>query len=369
MKRITLFLCIVIMSVGVLPIHAQGEFDAAVAQNLQALMDSAVEQGDPGVVLWVDTPDGVFEGVGGWADRDAGIALQADDAFRVGSVQKMFTSVVILQLMEEGLLNLDDTLAEWLPEVAEMIPNSEIITIRQMLNLSSAIPDYFGVAGEDYMTSVEMQQRAWQPIEIVSLVAAQEADFAPSEGWAYSNTNFVLSGMVIEAATDQSVVENFHARIINPLELTHTYLQGLEAPTADIVRGYDSNIGTNDYDASVTFTAGALVSNAPEMVTFIRALISGNLFAEASTLEIMFTPTEASVNAFDEGFGYGLGLFNFNTPFGSIYGHTGDIFGFHTKVYYFVDYDAALVQLSNTDEPSIDIFMLAGALAELPLAE
>ena len=150
MKRIVLLLCTVFLIVGVLPIHAQGEFDAAVAQNLQALIDSALEQGDPGVVLWVDTPDGVFEGVGGFADRDAGVALQADDAFRVGSVQKMFTSVVILQLMEEGILNLDDTLAEWLPEAAAMIPNSDVITIRQMLNLSSGIHDYMGTIEEEF---------------------------------------------------------------------------------------------------------------------------------------------------------------------------------------------------------------------------
>jgi D-alanyl-D-alanine carboxypeptidase len=336
---------------------------------LQALIDAAIENGDPGAVIWVDTPDGVFEGVGGFADRDADVALQTDDAFRVGSVQKMFTSVVVLQLMEEGVLNLDDTLAEWLPEVAPMIHNSEVITIRHMLNLSSGIPDYFEVVGEEYITSVEMQQRAWEPLEVVSLIVTQEADFAPGEGWAYSNTNFILLGLVIEEATGQSMVENVHARIIDPLALTHTYMQGSEAPTADIVRGYDSYMGTNDYDASSTWTAGSLVSNAPEMVIFLRALISGSLFAESSTLEIMLTPTEASANAFDEGFGYGLGLFNFNTPFGPIYGHSGDIFGFHSKVWYFADYDAVLVQLDNTDEPSIDVFELGGVLTQLPLAQ
>jgi CubicO group peptidase (beta-lactamase class C family) len=369
MKRITLFLCIVIMIVGVLPIHAQGEFDAAVAQNLQALIDNAIEQGDPGVVIVVETPNGTFEGIGGYANQEEGVLLQVDDAFRVGSVNKMFTSVVILQLMEEGLLNLDDTLAEWLPEAAAMIPNSDVITIRQLLNLSSGIHDHMAAIEEDFVVSEDAQQRVWEPMELVSSIAADDTDFAPGEGWAYSNTNFILLGLVIEAATGQTVVENFHARIIDPLGLTHTYMADDEAPTADIVRGYSSYIGTNDFNASSTWTAGALVSNAPEMIIFLRALLSGSLFSDPSTLEIMLTPTEASVNAFGEGFGYGLGMFNFNTPFGPIYGHTGDTFGFHTKVYYFVDYDAALVQLSNTDEPSIDIFMLAGALAELPLAE
>ena len=90
-----LMFCTVFLLVGVLPIHAQGEFDAAIAQNLQALIDSAVEQGDPGVVVWVDTPQGVFEGVGGYVDRDAGIVLQADDAFRVGSVNKNYHGVTL----------------------------------------------------------------------------------------------------------------------------------------------------------------------------------------------------------------------------------------------------------------------------------
>jgi len=369
MKRIVLLFCSVFLIIGVLPIHAQGEFDGAVAENLQAYIDSVIEQGDPGVVVWVDTPDGVFEGAGGYADRDAGVALQADDAFRVGSVQKMFTSVTILQLMEEGVLNLDDTLAHWLPEVAEIIPNSDIITIRQMLNLSSGIHDYTLNFEETWLIDEEMQQHAWTPMEIVNLVAMYEADFSSGEGFAYSNTNFILLGMIIEAATGQSVVENFHTRIIDPLGLTHTFLAGSEPSTDEVVRGYDSYIGTSDYDPSITWTAGALVSNAPEMVTFLRAVVSGNLFEDASTLEIMLTPTEASVDAFDSGNDYALGMFNVRSPFGSIYGHTGDIFGFHATVFYFVDYDAAVVMLTNTDVPIVDIGSLAGILIELPLAE
>jgi len=368
LKRIMLLLGVVCLIVGGLPIHAQESFDTAIAQQLQALIDSAVEQGDPGVVVWVDTPQGVFEGVGGYADRDTETILQVDDAFRIGSVNKMFTSVVILQLMEEAVLTLDDTLAQWLsPEVAAMVSNSDVITLRQMLNLSSGIHDYISDIEEEYVVNVEMQQRAWEPLELVSIIATQEADFAPGEAWAYSNSNFVLLGMVIEASTGQSVVENYHARIIDPLGLTHTYLADAETPTANLIRGYDSLIGTNDYNASLTWTAGALVSNAPDLATFMRALVAGRLFAEATTLDIMLTPTEASINFDGEGSDYGLGVFIFQTPFGLIYGHTGDIFGFHAKAFYLADYDTVFINLVSTDDFRLDLIGQLEALSQLPL--
>jgi D-alanyl-D-alanine carboxypeptidase len=365
----TVFLIIIALSIS---IHAQeevqGEFDAGIAETLQAIIDDAIEQGDPGAVVRVETPQGIFVGVGGYADREAEIALQADDAFRVGSVAKMFTSVVILQLMEEGVLTLDDTIAQWLPDVAAILPNSNVITLRHLLTLTSGIHDHADVFIEDFLVNVETQQRAWEPMELVALSASHEADFVPGEGWAYSNINFVLLGMVIEAATDQSAAENYRTRIIDPLELTHTYLADAEDATVDFVRGYDTYIGTNDYNASWAWTAGALVSNASDLATFIRALMSGDLFTEDTTLETMLTPTDASLVTDYEN-SYGLGIFITESPFGAVYGHTGDTFGFHAKVYYFADYDMVFINLVNTDDFMLDFFAQLGALAESLVAE
>jgi D-alanyl-D-alanine carboxypeptidase len=348
--------------------ESQGEFDAALVDSLQAIIDSAIEQGDPGAVVRIETPQGVFVGVGGYADVEAGIAMQADDAFRVGSLAKTFTSVVILQLMEEGVLTLDDTIAQWLPDVAAILPNSDVITLRHLLTLTSGIHDHADVFIEDFLVNVETQQRAWKPMELVALSASHEADFAPGEDWTYSNINFVLLGMVIEAATDQSAAENYRTRIIEPLELTHTYLADAEEPTVDFVRGYDTYIGTNDYNASWAWTAGALVSNASDLATFIRALLSGDLFTEDSTLETMLTPTDASLVTDYEN-SYGLGIFITQSPFGAVYGHTGDIFGFHTKVYYFAEFDMVFINLVNTDDFMLDFFAQLGTLAESLFAE
>jgi D-alanyl-D-alanine carboxypeptidase len=367
MKRIMLGFCAVFLIIGVLPIQAQGGFDAAVAQQLQAQMDSAIEQGDPGIVMWVDAPQGVFIGVEGYADVNAGTLLQADDAFRIGSVTKMFTSVVILQLMEEGVLDLDDTLAQWLPTTAAQIPNGDVITLRQLLNHTSGIPDI--EENEplliEYATSTELQQHQWLPEEIVGMIAGYDANFAPGEGWNYSNTGYAVLGMVIEAATGQSVVENYHSRILDPLGMTHTYLANAEVPTVALVRGYSEILNTDDYNASWAWSFGAMVSNAPDVVTFMRALMRGELFSDAATLDIMLTGTELSKDKDLEGSGCALGVFYSMSPLGIVYQHDGQIFGFNAYASYAPDYDLVVVILTNYDELYVDLETLQVALSQL----
>lgn len=312
-------------------------------QQLRALLDRMVtEEGHPGMVLWVDAPDLHFAGASGYADPENHILLETDDAFRVASVTKLFTAAVILQLMEEHRLQLDDTLDQWGID----LPDAEDITIRQLLNHTSGITSY---TDTQILATLEFGDvyRQWQPEEILSLIADEPAQFAPGQFWQYSNTNYIILGMVIETATGKSLASNFRERIIGPLELTSTYLSDMEPPTAELVRGKSFFFDADRYHASMVWAAGGLVSTAPNLITFARALFHGELFTEPDTLDQMLTfeltPQEPQ---FD---GYGLGVEMANTPLGRYWGHDGGIAGFAANLMYFEKHDMVIVALTNMD--------------------
>ncbi|MCI0711558.1 MAG: beta-lactamase family protein, partial [Chloroflexi bacterium] len=312
-------------------------------QQLQTLLDRMVtEQGHPGMVLWVDAPDLHFAGASGYADPENGISMEPEDAFRIASVTKLFTATVILQLMEEHRLELDNTLDRW----GINLPGAPDITIHQLLNHTSGVTSYTDTR---ILAALEFSDvyREWQPEEILALIADEPAQFAPGQFWQYSNTNYIILGMIIETATGMSLANNYRERIIDPLELTSTYLSEMEPPTAELVRGKSFFFDADRYHASMVWAAGGLVSSAPDLITFARALFSGDLFRESDTLEQMLTfestPQEPQ---FD---GYGLGVEMANTPLGRYWGHDGGIAGFAANLMYFEKHDMVIVALTNMD--------------------
>lgn len=371
MKRFLLFICLLIVVLPGFPILAQNSLNPQTADTLQAILDEAIQAGNPGIVLWVDSPMGNFEGAGGYADVDAGIALQPTDSFRIGSITKTFTSTIILQLVEEGVLDLDDKLVQWLPETAATLPYGDQITLRQLLNHTAGV---FNWANDEetlgnYIQDVEMQQHQWLPEEMVAIAARHEADFTPGEAFAYSNTGYALLGMVIEAATGKTLAENYHQRILDPLGMSHTYLSNFEEPTSALVHGYSDYLQTDNYNASFAGAGGALVSNAPDLVIFFRALMTNQLFSDDATLQTMRTGSEQSVNQLTDNSEYGLGIMHFSSPIGDAYAHDGSIFGFNAAVMYFADYDMVFVMLVNADESQVEMESVLGALTELVEAE
>ena len=358
---------------------APPRFSPGAEAAMQAALDRVTEAGaTPGLTLLVDSPVARFAGASGSADLDAGTPLQPDDAFRIGSITKMFTATVMLQLQEEGALSLDDPLSTWLPEIAAGLPNGSLITLRMLLNHTSGIYEYtedtplmLGFFHDPY--------QSYTPQQIIDrVIAVGKANFVPGDSWSYSNTNYILAGMIIEAATGQSAAEALRARIFDPLGLTHTFLDGSEPPTADLVPGYTSDLSGQvanaaGWNVSFAWTAGALVSTPSDLVRFIRALFAGKLFASPESLRQMQTTIDLGGRS-----GYGLGILfapldmrELGALDDTLWGHNGGIFGYASTLLYGPNADLVLVVLVNSDHGEVmnDVLLSALQVAVPELAQ
>jgi len=248
--------------------------------------------------------------------------MTARSSFRIGSIAKTFVATVVLQLAAEGRLGLDDSLEQHVPGIVDA---GAQITLRQLLIHTSGVPEFFfEVAAVDL-------QREWTPRELVTL--SRRTPIGQRERWAYSNTNYVLLGLVIEAVTATPVERELERRIVQPLGLESTSARRGAAPTA---RGYlaPSNpfvpsSGSRLVDASEigsSWAWPALVSSAPDVARFLQGLLGGELLP-AEMLEAMLAAVESDWIESDR---YGFGIEEISSlmgvsdsPLGSSWGHLG----------------------------------------------
>jgi D-alanyl-D-alanine carboxypeptidase len=176
----------------------------------------------PGIVLLVDTPEGRYLNAAGVANLEDSTSLKVDDRLQIGSNSKSFTIVLLMQLQEEGILSMDDPLSKWLPEYASSLPNGDLITLRQMANHTAGLWDYAnGVIGGG-AGDPALLEKSYSPEELVQFAVDNgTALFAPGEEgqWKYSNTGYILMGMIAEKATGESLKDLYQQRIFDPLGL------------------------------------------------------------------------------------------------------------------------------------------------------
>ena len=257
-------------------------FPSDVVDEIQAEMDNlTVGAFPPGMVVWIDTPEYRFEGASGFANLADETPMPSDGAFRIGSITKMFTATVIMQLVEDDVLTLDDTLAQWLPEVADQLPYGEEITVYQLLSHTSGI--FSVVEHESYYADIFAEIEVDEETGVVTLdcvqrdpndtlaryVYGEDALFEPGTSWYYSNTNYTLLGMIIEAAMEIPLVEAYRANIYEPLGLESTYMDCYEDAVVDVVHGYtgfgDTLSDVTELHESVGWSAGGMVSTASDL--------------------------------------------------------------------------------------------------------
>ena len=286
--------------------------------KLQRGLDHVVAAGVPGAVLLVREGGRTIRLTGGRGRLRPQAPMRARDRFRVGSITKPFVATVVLQLVAEQKLTLEDTVERWLPGV---VPNGERISVRQLLNHTSGL---FAFGGDrDFVTQAFRDPlRVWTPREIVAIAAAHPPTFAPGAGWSYSDTNYFILGLVVEAATGRSLGSQLRDRIFAPLRLRATSLPADPGIAGRHAHGYflrpleDVTVGS----PSVQWAAGALVSNADDLARFFRALLSGRLL-RPDLLQLMRTTVAA--RQLGPGNAYGLGLEKVPEPCGAVWGHTG----------------------------------------------
>ncbi|MCX4980917.1 serine hydrolase [Streptomyces sp. NBC_00572] len=307
---------------------AKGDHAAA-----QQAIQAAVDAGVPGVVAQAR------DGRGSWTGT-AGVR-GGNDRYRVGSITKTFVATVLLQLQAEGRLDLDDPVEKWLPGVVQGNGHDgRKITVRQLLNHTSGVYSVTSDAGFQEKIFgpgfLEHRYDRWTPKQLVDIAMTHAPDFAPGTDWNYSNTNYVLAGMVIEKVTGRPYGKAVENRIIKPLKLRATSVPGTDVtmprPSSPAWSTLSPDAGPNApvHDVSrlsptLAYAAGEMISDSRDLQTFYRALLKGRLLPKAEQKE-MTTTVEMSPEL--PGLGYGLGLMKQKLSCGKeLWGHGGGIHG------------------------------------------
>jgi len=292
---------------------------------LQAALQAVVDAGATGVIALVDDGDRVSAATAGAARLDPFEAIRVRDQVRVGSITKSVMATITLQLVGEGRLRLDDSVERWLPGV---VPNGSAITIRMLLQHTSGLFDY--TEDPDFFASILADPlRHHSPEELLAVAFSHPPLFAPGQSWSYSNTGYILIGLVLQAVTHTPVQTLVERRVVRPLHLRNTYLATSGRFRGPYAHGYappdisgDGYVDISAWNPSWAWSAGALVSNAPDARRFYQALLSGRLLRPRLLQQMMTTVDVAP------GFGYGLGLFRLDTVCGTVWGHDGGIPGY-----------------------------------------
>lgn len=323
---------------------------------MQKFLDSLVDGGATGVLLHYRDDNARWVGSSGRTDLDTGRPVDPESWFRAGSITKTFTAVVVLQLVSEGLLQLDEPVTRWLPEVPESV------TLRQLLNHTSGLynytddlPDVAGIVRDRY--------KQHNPRATLAAGLGKPRLFDPGSSWSYSNTNYIALGLLIEAVTGHPYAEEVRTRILQPIGLERTMLPGHEVTLPEPhVHSYLSVDGElvdlAQMNASTAWAAGELVSTAADLNRFYAALLSGELLGEPELAAMLTTVPNGDASA------YGLGIERRDLPGGlALWGHRGGIFGYLTLSYHSADLSHQL-SLSSTgnDEPSPETEQLLAGL-------
>lgn len=334
------------------------------ARKLQELMDTklaeaettyGIKYGIPGMIMAVNIQnEGYWVGASGVSDVDTQKPMteMVNGQFRIGSATKTFTGMAIMQLAEEGKLKLDDTIESWLPG---MVPNGENITLRQLLNHTSGISS-FANSLTWLVPFFTEPKRQWTPEELVQLTFDETEPLSPpGEKWHYSNTGYVLLGLVVEKATGKTWESEVQRRFIEPLGLKNTAapMAGEAAIAEEYIHGYlnvyettegatgeDKLIRQGPLDPSYTWASGGMLSTIEDLNRWLTAIATGELLNMNYEEEqfTWFLAQSISVNI-------GLGIIQ-NPQYGLL-GHRGQINGYDVAMQYDWDGGGTIVVMMN----------------------
>ena len=319
--------------------------------------------GVPGAIVHIATPYWEGTWTAGTADLATGRPVIASDTFRIASISKTFTATVVLQLVEEGVLSLDDTLSEFNNGFG--VPLADRITVRQLLNHTSGLGDWTESTGFQASSCshapADYLLLGWSPQSMVDL-AVSVGHNPPGTGYEYEDTNYILLGMIVEWVTQSEVTgtrlpREIRDRILAPLDLHHTVyplepaipgspVHGYWIPSefTDLCPGWSAYTGLSDgteYNPAREFGCGAMISTLADLKTWCQALARGSLISDLlHRQQLAWGPWPAP------GGGYGLGI---SSVLGAV-GHGGDLSnGYSSGIYYLPSRQAVIVVLLNSE--------------------
>ena len=335
------------------------------AAQLQAILDhQRTKRHIPGVAAAVIFPDGsTWQAGSGYAQLNPDELATPSTPFVVASITKTFVTATIMQLADEGALSIDDPLSNWLPDY----PRANRITLRQLLRHTSGVYNYLEYPSFSRRVFKTDRGHYWTPQEILDTFVGPP-DFAPGKGFHYSNTGFILLGLVIEKATGQNIGDVFAQRFFSPLGLKDTYFQGSGPPPSTSAQGYaylsgvwnEWSDGTNYRPgisgATVSWSAGAIAASAHDIATWCAALYGGHVVS-ANALAQM----ENFSYPYSKGW-YGMGTWTRVHKGVRMVGHIGSFHGFDAAMWYYPDTGMTVVVLTNLAKISAN--PIADALAD-----
>ncbi|MGW1717645.1 serine hydrolase domain-containing protein [Streptomyces sp. NPDC002156] len=341
-------------------VAAPTERQAGTHDATRKAIDEVVKSGVTGVVVEVADEWGVWKATAGVGNLKTKQPRNADDRYRAGSITKTFIATVLLQLAAEGRLSLDDTVDKWLPgAVRGNGHDGRKITVRQLLNQTSGIYDYteddaFQLAIFLPETFARNRYRTWTPAELMTIAMSHKPYFTPGTSWAYSNTNYLLIGLIIKRLTGNSYGEEVRRRVIEPLGLHGTYMPGtdptLPQPSSRAYSKLAGNPSGTIYDVtemnpSWANAAGDIISTTGDLNRFYSALLRGQVLPAAQLAEMKVTFPAPRVEG-----DYGLGIYVRELTCGiKVWGHSGGLHGSNSEAVTTADGKHSLALNFNDD--------------------
>ena len=310
----------------------------------------------PGMSVLVRVPGrGSYVQTYGESNVATGAPFTRDGHVRIASITKTFTATLILRLVDQGVLGLDDHLSQYV----KGIKNGRQITIRQMLNMTSGIFSYtedeaFGAAFDADPTA------PFPPSAAIAIIKAHEPDFAPGQGWHYSDSNYLLLGVIASKVTGRPIDELMEDLVTEPLGLDHTSYPTSTSIPRPRIRGYlaqpDGSLrDVTAVNPAVAAGAGAMISTLDDLASYAKALADGTILSRATQrerLDLINVDLSPVLKT-----GYGLGIFDIQ----GFLGHDGAIYGYSTAMFHLPQRNATIVvignQSSNFTTPSLEAFL------------
>jgi len=257
----------------------------------QDILDWSLANGMPGVVLLVKSPQEDFVGSAGWADRKQQVPMRVDHAFRVASTTKLFLGMVAAQMHVEGLLDTSQPITHYLPpEITRRIANSDRITVRQLVRHTSGIFNYTESLVYQFRAYCWDPRGDWAPRHLLEYALDEPPYFNPGEGFRYSNTNFVLLGMILDRVAGHHHSQEIRKRFLDPLHMTSTWYEGYESPHGELAHGLESfagfTIDTFDWTAE-RGGDGGIISTVGDLAAFVRAVAGTGTFLNEATKKLI----------------------------------------------------------------------------------
>ena len=353
MKFRILLYCLVLSST----VWGQSSIDPLL-EKVRQKMNSIYDTIDhAGAIFAVVLPDGTYGAVPvGYADQEAGRLMHAEHRMLGGSTGKIFVSAVIMQLVEEGILDLDRPVKEYLGKYDwyRRVQNADQLTLRNLMRHASGISRY--VFEEQFQKEVLLDpDRRWKPSELIAYVLDKEPLFAAGSDFAYSDTNYILAAMVLEEVTGKSMYQLVKKRILKPYGLKRISPQvkrkikglavGYNGANDPFFPGRTVKDGVYQYNLQFEWAGGGFVMNPQDLARAGKLIYEGKVFDPALMSDFF-----DGIDAGRLGGRWGLGVHITETPYGKSYGHSGFFPGYITNMQYFPDKGIAIAYQVNSSE-------------------